>query len=370
VDVTGGLESYPTNNGLPGQTTEAPVDPFYGVLPSITLSSRTARSELTATYGFGFTRYATELPRNTMTHNVYVSISRQLSPRWNMSLNEGYTQTNDLYSYYALLGVELVEEGMVFYFSPVATNQTVRTNTLGASFQHDFSARSSLSFNGQYTLGSYANVSNLVGLSDQNTFSGGVTYTRRISERLSWNLAYSGSYFTYDKFASAISNNVSFGIEYTIAKGTIVSASGGPAQTKNLNLDVDNTNFYATGSLTKEVKGNNLHFTLSQGNTASSGVGTVSSTRSAAAGVSRALGRRVGIFADASLYEGRGIVGNPFNTKGMSATGNVSFQIARNLSLRTGVHFQRYTQPAPYAFTQKRLFASLSYSQPNLYRSH
>ena len=137
VDVIGGFESYPHTNGLPAaQPTEAPTDPFYGVLPGITLQSRTARSELTASYGFGFNHYASELPRDTRTHNINVSISRQLSPRWSMSVTEWFSQTNDLFSYYALLGAELVDEGLVFYFSPFATNQSLRTNSLAATFNH------------------------------------------------------------------------------------------------------------------------------------------------------------------------------------------------------------------------------------------
>ena len=370
VDVTGGLESYPYTNGLPGQPpTEAPTDPFYGVLPGITLQSRTARSELTATYGFGYTHYASELPRDTRTHNVNVSISRQLSPRWDMSITEWFTQTNDLFSYYALLGAELVDEGLVFYFSPVATNQSVRTNSLAADFNHDLSARSTLSFRGAYTLGSYAQAESLVGLSDQHTFSGGLDYTRRMSERLSWSLGYSGDYFTFDKFGSALSTAVHFGLESVLAKGTVLSVRVGPSHVKNLNVNVDNTNFHATGSLTKQIKGNSFHFSLTQGNATSSGVGSISSTRSASAGVSRTFGRRVNVFADASAFEGLGIIGNPFNTKGTSITGNVGIAIAKNVSIQTGVQFQRYSQPSPYAFTQKRVFASVRYTQPNLYRS-
>ncbi|HET9215744.1 MAG TPA: hypothetical protein VFR18_02125 [Terriglobia bacterium] len=369
VDVIGGFESYPQTSGLPVQPTEAPVDPFYGVLPGITLESRTARSEFSLNYGFGFTHYATELPRDTRTHNVHASISRRLSSRWTMDISEWFSQTNDLFSYYALLGAELVDDGLVFYFSPVATNQSVRTNNLSASFNHDLSARSTLSFNGGWTLGGYGNAGNLVGLSDQNSFSGGVEYSRRISERLSWNLGYSGQYFTYDKFGSAVSNAVHFGLESVIAKGTKVSVSVGPSQVKNLNVDIDNTNFQASGSVTKEIKGNSFHFTLAQGNATSSGVGTISSTRSASAGVARTFGRRVSVFADASVFEGLGIIGNPFNTKGTSITGNVGIAIARNVSVHTGVQFQKYTQPSPYAFTQKRVFASVRYTQPNLFRS-
>ena len=367
VDIVGGLDSYP-NSGAPAA--EAPMDPFYGILPNITLDSRTARTTISASYGFGYNRFQTELPRETKTHSASLTLSRQLNPRWNFLLSESFNQSDDLFTYYALLGVEVLDESMVIYFSPVATNQALGTNRVRTSFNHDLSARSTLSFGGEHSFTYYGNDDSLVGLSDQQTVSGDVNYIRRLNDRTSLNVSYNGSYYTFDKFNSAISNTIQVGLSSVLAKETTLSLSVGPSQVRNIEADVNNMNYQASASLAKKIKGNSFHVTLSQGNSTSSGVGTISNTRSASLGISRTFGRRVSLFGDASAFQGSGIVGNPFNTKGTSITGNVGIAIARNLSIQTGAHFQRYTQPSPYAFTQKRVFATLRYSVPTLFRSH
>ena len=368
IDVVGGFDSYPPSTGVPTGG-DVPTDPFYGVLPGISLQSRTARTVLNATYGFGLNHYASELPRDSKSHSASLSLSRDLGPRWTFTVTDWFSRTDDLFTYYALLGVELVDEDLVLYFSPVAANQTLTTNRVGASFSHQLSPRSSITFGGEHGLGYYGNDADLVGLSDQNQFSGNFGYSRRITDRTSLTVSYNAGYFAFDKFNSAVSNAVTAGLSSIIAKDTTVSLSVGPSHVRNIEVNVDNLSYQASASLTKAIKGNSFHFTLSQGNATTSGVGTISSTRSASAGISRTFGRRVSVFADASAFQGTGIIGNPFNTKGTTITGNVGLAIARNLSLQTGVQFQRYMQPSPYAFTQKRLFASLRYTQPNLLRS-
>jgi hypothetical protein len=346
VDVGTGLDNYPIATAT-GTGASSNSDSFYNISPSVSLSSKTTRSSLNLAYAFGWNRFNNEPPRNTTTHSVSFGVTRQLSSRWNMQVGESYSLSNDLQTFYALSGIALEQDTLVYFFHPVTTNTSVGYNSLNVSFDHKFSPRSQLSFGAGHTMGLYGDSeSALVGLSDQQTFSANASYSRRINDRTSWNVGYSGSYFTFDKFNSAISTTVTVGLSSTVAKDTTLSISAGPSRV------------------------NNLHFSISTGNAMSSGVGSVSSTRSAAAGFSRSIGHRTNVSADFSAFDGTGLVGNPYNTRGMSATGNMGFTVMKNLSVQGGVQFTRYTRPSPYAYTQKRLFVSLRYSHPNLLRSH
>ena len=368
IDVGGGVNDYPTNIG---QGESSNWESFYNISPAATLSSKTARSVLSLSYAFGWNYYGSELARHSTSHTASLGVSRKLSQRWSVRVSDNYTRTNDIQTFYALRGVAIEEEGLVVYFYPVTTATAIGTNYLNVAFDHSFSAKSTLSFGATHTFGNYgASQSPLLGLSDLQTISVNATYTRRLNERTSWNLAYNGSHFTFDKFNSAVSTSATVGLTYTLAKETSVNVSAGPSRVDNLNIPGSNTTLAVTASIAKTIKRNSFHASLSNNNATTSGVGTVSNTRSAAAGVSRALNRRVNVFADFSLFDGAGVAGNPFRTRGTSATANMGYSLARNLSLQGGLQYQRFTQPSPYAYTQRRLFVSLRYSHPNLWRSH
>jgi hypothetical protein len=247
----------------------------------------------------------------------------------------------------------------------------VSTNALSVSVDHTLSPRSELSFSASHSIGLYGanQATPLVGLSDLQTISATASYTRRLNDRNSLSVNYNGSYFGFDNFSGAVSTAVTVGLSTVVAKDTTFSISAGPSRVNNVGTDGSNTNLAATVSLSRRIEKNSFDFSLSNNNATASGVGTVSNTRSAIASVSRPLSRRVSIYGNFSAYDGTGIVGNPFRTRGISATANVGYSLARNLSLHGGFQYTRYIHPAPYAYEQKGVFASLRYSHPNLLRS-
>jgi hypothetical protein len=300
-------------------------------------------------------------------------LSRELSPRWSLRVSDYYSRTNDLYTFYALRGAEIQEEGLVLYFYPVTTNTSIGTNSLSVSVDHTLSPRSELSFTASHSIGLYGTgqaAAPLVGLSDLQTISATASYTRRLNDRTSLSVGYNGSYFGFDSFDGAVSTAVTVGLSTVVAKDTTFDISAGPSRVSNVSVEgSNNTNLAASVSLSKRIEKNSFSFSLSNNNATASGVGSVSNTRSAIASVSRPLSRRVSIYGNFSAYDGTGIVGNPFRTRGISATANVGYSLARNLSLHGGFQYQRYIHPVQYAYTQKGVFVSLRYSHPNLLRS-
>jgi hypothetical protein len=365
VDLVGGLDSNPGGNVI-GTTTQA--NGFYSVYPALSITNRGSRSTLDLTYAFGWNQFQSELPRHSTTHTVSLAWSRNFSSRWNMTLGESFSQSDDLYSFYALRGVALVEEQLVFVFAPVATEQTVRSNRLSIAVNHDISPRSTLSFHADHTMGIYEDAGTGTGLSDQYYATAGATYSRKVSERTSWEAGFTATRFGFDRFNGATSNVVHVGVTRVLAKDTSLRLTVGPSYVRHAGPDGANLGYQATASLTKAIERNSFHASFAQDNAMSTGLGSVSTTRTASAGFSRAFNRRVSGFADFSAFDGRAYIGNVLNSRGLSATGNVSVTLAKNLSLQGGVTFLRYSEPAPYAVTQKRVFVSLRYTQPDLLR--
>jgi hypothetical protein len=289
-----------------------------------------------------------------------------------MRVSDSYNRTNDIRTFYAIRGIAIEEEAIVVYFYPVTTDSTLSTNSLSVGFDHTLSPRSTLNFSAGHSFSYYPEVEGApAGLSGLKNISGSASYTRRLNDRTSMSVGYNGSYYSFDKFSSAVSTAVIVGLSSLVAKNTTVSISAGPSRVNNLGpLSASNTNLAASLSISKTIKENSFHASISNNNATASGVGTLSNTRSLTAGVSRNFGRRVSAFADFSAFDGTGIVGNPYRTRGTSATANMGYSLARNLSARAGISFQRYTQPSPYAYTQRQIFAGLHYSHPNLLRSH
>lgn len=367
VDVVGGLDSNPGGNVI-GTTSQG--NAFYSLYPALSLNSRGARSNLSLSYAFGWNRFASELPSHSTTHTVGFNWSRDLSPRWNMSLGEYFTQSDDLHTFFALRGVALLDEQLVFVFAPVATHQTVRTNRLTLAVTHDISPRSTLSFTADHSMGLYADADIGTGLSNQHTANVGATYSRRIDERTSWEVGYTATRFGFDRFSGATANVIHAGMSRVLAKDTSLRLTVGPSYVRHAGVreEGNNLGYQATATLTKAIERNSFHATYAQDNALSTGLGSVSTTRRASAGFSRAFNRRLAGFADFSAFDGRAYIGNVLNSRGLSATGNVSVTLAKKLSLQGGVTFLRYSEPAPYAVTQKRVFVSLRYTEPSLLR--
>jgi len=368
VDVVGGLDSNPQLSfpllGPTGQSSERTL--FYGVYPAISLESRGARSVFNARYAFGWNRLDTELPTESKSHSAGVTFSTPIGARWNLDLEESYSMSDDLQTFYALRGVSLVGEDLVYVFAPTGARLTYRTNRASVSAKRAFSERSTLSFTGQHTLRGYDQAA--AALTDQQSTTGSIAYARRLNERLSWSAEYSVTYHLFDDFNNALVNVVRAGLTNELARGTTVRFTIGPSFVTDPDASGKFTSYEATASLEQKVKENNFTLAFSQDNGNVTGLGSISKTRRATLGFNRALGRRVNVFADATGFDSTGILDNTIDTRGLSASANMGFSLTTKLSVQGGVSYQRYTRPSDFESSQKRVFASLRYSLPSLLR--
>jgi hypothetical protein len=246
-------------------------------------------------------------------------------------------------------------------FDPVAVRQNALTIGTDAGFDHPLSTTSSLSFGGGYFHRGYESSASSE-LSDQHGVHGSFGYSRRFSEHSSWNLRYEGSFYKFSKFSNAFTNVVRFGMSTQVTKDMTVGSDVGLSHAQG---GGGATSYEAAAHLNKALKDNLVSLSISQDFGHPNGLGSVSRNRRASVGISRTFGSRLSFFTDIAVFDSKGVLENTTGFRGGSGSANVGFILTRHLSFHVGAQMQRYTRPVEFAFTQKRLFASLQFSQPN-----
>jgi hypothetical protein len=98
-----------------------------------------------------------------------------------------------------------------------------------------------------------------------------------------------------------------------------------------------------------------------------SGLGSTSDTRRGGVEMTRTLGD-AGLALNVSAFDTRGVLDNSLDTRGISASATIGVPLGDTLGFLGGGQFQKSTGAAAFAFTQARLFVSLNYSNPDLWR--
>ena len=369
VDALGGIDDSSQFAATPraGATKYS----SYSMYPSVSLVSQTPYSTFNVDYSYGRNNISTDPPLGSNSHVASATINGALSPRWRMRIANSFSYSSDARTVYALRGVLPTEDPSILalFFDPVALNQSVLNVGSGVSLDHQMSAKSSMSFAAEYTRRDYQTGS-VQSLSDQESVSGNVGYSRRISEHASWGIDYNLSYYTFSNFMSSVTNVVRFNFSNQLAKDTTATFSVGGSSAQNVGgAGFGSSASYETAAgLDKTIKGNTVKLSFSQDYAHPNGLASVSRNRRAQVGVSRNLGRQVNIFISGSVFESKGVLDNVAGSRGGTGTANVGFRITEKISLQVGAQLQRYTEPAPFAFTHKRAFVSLRYTHPNLWQ--
>jgi hypothetical protein len=366
LNLVSGGDNNP-RGGTSGPGTETPLRLFYGAYPSISLTSTGARSSVGLSYGFGFDRTETDPRTESESHSVSISISRQLGPRWSLSLSEGFRQTADLRTFNVFQGIVLAPEGLIFVFDPVGTDLEVRSNSASIGLDYSTSTRSRLSFTGSHDLRKYGGDSRFFGiLSDQQSVSSGLLYRRELSSRSSWSARYRVAYSEFRDFENVVSQAASLGFRTEIAQALFFELTGGPSYVSSLGGASGYLRYNAGASLGRQGRsfGFSLYYSASSGE--SSGLGSVSDTQRAGVSAGHS-GGPVTVSVDVSAFDTRGRLDNVQRTRGVSGSATLGYPMTDTLTLQVGTRYQRYTNTSTFAFTQERVFLSLRYDRPELW---
>jgi hypothetical protein len=368
VNLSAGSSNAP--QGSTPQTDGSPYAPFYGLSPSLTLTSAGTRSSLRANYAFGLDRTDSSTPIQNQSHSASLSYSASLGPLWTVGVTNSFTRTADLRTFNALRGVT-PDEDPTLVFSPVGSRTSSRDNSFSWNAMRVLDSDAAISFQASHSIRLYgADGSPVVTglLSNQQQFSGGLMYAQRVASEDEFTFGYSGSYLDFTDFHDAIAHAAKIGYAMQFPREVTLQLGAGVSRVISIGLPNRYTGYDATASLQKTVESTTFSFRYNQNSAQPSGLGSTSRTRGVSLGLNRAFGKVATTFVDISGFESKGTLDNRQDSRGVSVMANVGFPITSKLSVQGGAHFQRQRGSTEFDFVQKRLFFSLSFTEPRLWR--
>jgi len=225
-----------------------------------------------------------------------------------------------------------------------------------------------LTINGSYSTLDYPGETLTPGvLSDQKRIAAVATYTHS-GEHYTWSLGYSGARFNFSIFQNSFNHSALAGYSYQFSQALSLRIDVGPSYLDSLDNVKSPVGVNVTVNLKRTVQKGSFGLTVSQTSGDTSGLGSVSTFREAGLNLNRALSRSVSISADASAFDTQGLQINSVSARGIRGGGSIGYTLGRDWSLNWGGQYQHYEGYTTSGYDQKRLFMSLIYSKPALWR--
>lgn len=404
LQLTGGASNRPQilNSQLTGNSRSTS---FYGVYPSLSLTSRRQNSNFGADYSFGLNHIIGNLSQPPSTHTASLDFDTKLSARWGVGLSDSFSITDALGTVNALNGLAPPSAGSSLYaFSPVTPRASILTNGANANLTWALDPSSNVSFTASNSIRRYSSgVATTVFFPNQTQSSGGLTFSQDIGVGESWGISYKATYSEYGNARTSIAQ--SGGADYSRQIGPNTTVRVGAGLTQVNSAGAGKLNYDANASIAKTIQSNVFSLSYVQTSTEQLGLSSTSTTRRGMVNWNRAFGMLTAA-ASVSAYKSDGTLGNSLDLKGLeaasnigipittklalsangryentrdsgtpsfrqtrlSATGNIGYAVTTTVSISGGVSFQDSRQSGLFNFSQQRAFIALRYSEPNLTR--
>jgi hypothetical protein len=287
-----------------------------------------------------------------------------------LNLAESFELTPDLTTLNVSRGVVASPEGFQYLFYPTAARSSSQTNTATASLDCRVGEKSALSFGASHSLRNYddSNPLFLGRLSDQQRVEANIIYTRKSSERSTWGLDYASTYYGFHDFDSSLTHRLSVRYTHELSPSLFLLATAGNSFVEALSSNKSYAGYNASLTLQKLVKPNILSFYYTRSSGEGTGLGSVSDTNRGGFALVREFRRKTSLTLDISAFESRGRLDNPYRTRGASGSATIGVALNKSLSLNFGGQYQRYDQVAIFGFEEMRVFTSLRFRAPELWR--
>jgi len=365
INLTGGVGNTLNGFAVPTQVPNQRFLPSYGAFPSITLTTQGEHSQLSLLYSYGFNRSGKD---HEQSHSGSFGLSKTLNPRWQARLSDSFMSSTDAFAFNALRNVFSDPTTTIFVFSPVTSHITSRSNTASFSASDQYTDRSSLSFSLTHNILDYGsgNGSSGSALLNQQQIAGNIAYNYKSGLHETWTLAYNVGYFTFSQSGNGFSQSALAGYSTNVFRDFTLSITAGVSES-SAGTAGSTAGLTSSASFGKTVNKNSsflLHFTQTSGG--SVGLGSFSNARQAGLSLNH-TGRHVTEFMDVSAFDSHGILGNTFSQRGVSGTASLGLVLSKQWSAQLGGFYQAYDHTSTFAFTEKRVFASLRYNNPSLW---
>jgi hypothetical protein len=374
INMAGGGSNRVRNPLLPSPSGNSFATGFYAFYPSLSLKSTKPNSSLTAHYAFGYNRTVGRSALPSESHTASLDYSSTLSPRWTTRISDTFRMTDGLGTFSAFSDVPQ-QSSTVFSFQSIGGRRLPRTNDVNADFDYALDVNSALSFNAQHSFRTYGGdlPTNFL-ISDQQHLSGGVAYKQMLGINESWSLGWQATYFDYGDFESALSQSVQAdysvgigryytahigaGLSRTNRRGiSALSVAGTANGTSNGKLSYD-----AAFGISRITTAQTVSLDFTQNSTDRVGLGSTAITRRGTLTWNRPMGR-VTAGGTISAHKSEGILSNPVGIRAIEADARLGYQLTARLTVAGGADY-RNTTTGSFGFKQKRVFynGSLSYA--------
>ena len=275
----------------------------------------------------------------------------------------------ELLGTFALRGVaQDTDGGFRFLFYPVAARRSSQTNNTFVASEYTINEKSTLSISGSHTLRTYEEDPLFQGrVSDQSRVSAGIMYTRKYSEQSSWGIGYGWAHYGFKQFENGRSHGVNIEYSHQFDRSLTLQATVGPSHTE-IESRGSYFSYNASLGLQKRIKSNSFSFSYHRSGGESSGYSSVSKTQQLRIGAARQLTKKMTASMEFSWFDSQAQAVSSYQTLGSAASAGMGWALNRTLSLNWGTEFQRYGGGSDTAFEQKRLFFSLRFDNPMLFR--
>ena len=313
---------------------------------------------------------------NTESHEIGLEWDTALGERGTFRLTNNFRKSPDFDTFYLFRGIVEGPEGYFFDFDTVAEQRDSYWNSTGAELGIALSERSDLHFTGGF---SFRNFEDLPGFRDEDQMrsQAGISYSRDISERTSWNLGYDIRYWDfYSGSSSAYSHNVGLGLRHMFSPTLTLDLSAGPAyvlHNQGTESFSNDTGYNASIQILKRIEKHLFSLNYNERSAATYGTGGVARTRDAGLAYSRDFNRvllnaSLRYFKTESLYEGG------YSPEGVFTLLSFGFKLTRNVMFELGGSYRKQEDNNETGYSyygdyeRKRVFVSLRFNFPELWR--
>jgi hypothetical protein len=165
-----------------------------------------------------------------------------------------------------------------------------------------------------------------------------------------------------------MSHSASIGYSYQFSPVLSLQLNAGPSYLDSLENTKSPTGTNVSATLKRVIPKGSFALTVSQTSSDTSGLGSVSRNKEVGLGMSHTFGRSTTLSANVSGFDTQGLQVNGLSARGIAAGGNLAFALSRDWSVNCGGQFQHYEGYNTPGYHQMRVFMSLRYSKPELWR--
>jgi hypothetical protein len=373
LHIVGGVGNQIGESRFSSNTMGIGNNPFYEVLPSVTLQSNGAHSALKLDYSFVGQRLETDEPITTTSHSFTGTLNTQIGKRVRFNLANSFSSVPTVSVLPALKGIAITPEGFQFVFEPNFYKRTRLGDSAWMSLDVDLTQKSYLTIEGSGSYLRYERDVHSTGyLSDQYREEGSVSFSHRSSDRASWTVKYGMHQNQIKGYPNARSHMITLGPSFKLSPTVRLMAEAGPSYTEKTTLYSSYTGYYASVNLTKEIRERNtvtIYYSHNPGD--STGLGPITDSHQGGAGLSLVLARATMLNFDARAYkqsqreqlildywgaEGTAALSQTFGTHWVASAG-----------FSYGIYKGQVLDKDNIAYRQA--FVSIGFSFPELWRS-